>query len=137
MFDECLYFNLAALNRRIGKIWHDAFMRLGLSPSHGYLLFAIVEKPEASQKELSEILELDASTVTRLIDGLARKGMIDKTKRGKGATFNVTADGRRTYGNVKKTMDNLYAGMQKHFGARAFESFVDDLHAARRSFSEQ
>lgn len=134
MYDECLFFNLSALNRKIGKIWQDEFSRLGLSPSHGYLLYAIYKNPAATQKELSALMELDASTITRFIDLLVSKGFLDKTSRGKGATFTLTKDGKTTCTKIKSTMDNLYQSMRGHFGAESFDAFVGDLFAARQSF---
>lgn len=135
MFDDCIYFNLVALTRRVSKIWQEEFERLGLTPSHGYLLFAMVEKPDAAQKELGELVALEPSTITRLIDQLVHKGFVNKTSRGKGASFSVTAEGVKEYQKIKSIMDGLYKSMQAHFGKEAFEEFVADLHSARRSFN--
>lgn len=108
MFDECIYFNLSALTRKVTRIWEEEFGKLGLSPSHGYLLFAIAENPDASQKELGEIMELDPSTVTRFIDTLVSKGLAKKPVRGRsgdpshirrkeGVQTNKEIDGRPLY----------------------------------------
>lgn len=136
MFDRCIYFNLATLTRRINRIWSDAFGRVGLSPSHGYLLRAIAESPEASQKDLGELMELDASTITRFMDALEAKGLIEKTSRGKGASFGVTREGRKVNRAVTKTMDELFQGMQAHFGAAQFKVLVEGLRKAKQSFEE-
>ena len=137
MFDGCIYFNLSALTRKITKIWEEEFAKLGLSPSHGYLLFAIAENPGASQKELGEIMELDPSTVTRFVDTLVVKGLAAKPIRGKGASIHLTADGKRQYRKIKKTMDALYGKMRDHFGEKEFGSFVDGLYEARQSLSDK
>jgi len=134
MFEECVYFNLATLARKLNKIWNVEFERLGLSASHGYLLFAIVENPKATQKDLSALMELDASTITRFIDALAAQGLVKKTSRGKGAIFAVTPEGKKAYRAVKKPMDGLYHSMQAHFGAVEFKAFVNDLRNAKHSF---
>lgn len=136
MFEQCIYFNLSTLTRKISKIWQTEFGRLGLSPSHGYLLFAIVEEPEASQKDLSQLMELDASTITRFIDSLVAKGLVEKTSKGKGSVFAVTHDGKKTYRSVKKTMDGLYQSMQSYFGAKKFEHLVGNLYQARQSLAD-
>lgn len=136
MFDRCIYFNLVTLTRKVNKIWQQEFERLGLTPSHGYLLFAMKELPDATQKELSELMELDASNITRLIDGLVNRGLVEKTTRGKGARFSVTAEGKKTYRTVKKVMDSLYGDMQKRFGPEHFKNFVNDLHEAKQTIEE-
>lgn len=137
MFDRCIYFSLNTLTRKINKIWQQEFERLGLSPSHGYLLFAIAEQPEATQKDLSEMMELDASTITRLMDKLEHKGFIEKLSRGKGARFAVTHEGKTHYQAISKVMDALYANMQKRFGPEHFKHFVEDLHRAKQTLDEE
>lgn len=136
MFDECIYFNLVTLTRRVSKTWQEEFERLGLSPSHGYLLFAIAENPKASQKDLGELMELDASTITRFVDALAAKGLVEKKSRGKGAVIAMTPEGRKTHRAVQAAMDRLYGAMAGHFGEKRFTAFVGDLRAARESFTE-
>ena len=136
MFDDCIYFNLVTLTRRVSKTWQEEFERLGLSPSHGYLLFAIAENPKASQKELGELMELEASTITRFVDALAVKGLVEKKSRGKGAVIAMTPEGRKTYRDVKDAMDRLYRSMAEHFGNKRFRDFVGDLRQARESFTE-
>lgn len=137
MFEECIYFNLTTLTRKISEIWKSEFARLGLGPSHGYLLFAIAELPETSQKELGNLLELDASNITRLMDALTQKGLVIKTSRGKGAEFSLTAEGDHAYRNVKSTMDSLYNSMQKSFGTQNFNSLVNDLKKAKTILEER
>lgn len=137
MFDECIYFNLSALTRKITKIWQTEFDRLNLSASQGYLLFAIVEQPKATQKDLSEMMELDASTITRFMDVLERRGFLEKTSRGKGASFAVTAEGKKAYRTIKKSMDSLYHSMQEHLGSQTFTDFVAGLRSARRTFEQE
>lgn len=136
MFDECIYFNLSALTRKVTRIWDEEFGKLGLSPSHGYLLFAIAENPDASQKELGEIMELDPSTVTRFIDTLVSKGLARKPVRGKGAEIRLTSEGSKEYKKIKKSMDALYSRMRDHFGHRQFDAFVNGLYKARQSLAE-
>lgn len=136
MFDHCLYFNISVLARKIGAIWQAEFARVGLSPSHGYILAAIAENAPVTQKALSEILELGASTITRLVDSLVAGGFATKTAKGKGGEVELTDDGRRLHRSVTKAMDRLYNRMQTHFGAKRFEEFVGALRSARTSIEE-
>lgn len=133
MFDRCIYFNLVALTRRITKIWQREFAKLGLFPSHGYLLFAIAENPGASPSTMAELLELDGSTISRFLDLLVNRGLIERTRRGKGAQLHTTDDGLKVYDQVKAVMDRLYHQMQIQFGPSEFKEFVSLLHAARNT----
>ena len=136
MYDRCLYFNLSTLNRRVTKIWQDEFGLLGLSPSHGYLLVAMHDKPTATQKELSQIMELDASTITRFIDVLTTKKMIKKTSRGKGATFALTESGIILSEKISLLMSDLFSTMQNTLGEKKLTNIVDSIQQTKQILEE-
>jgi DNA-binding MarR family transcriptional regulator len=133
MYDHCLYFNLSALNRRITKIWEEEFGTLGLSPSHGYILAAIFEERGISHKALCELMEMDPSTITRFLDKLEKKGLIIKSNKWKGATFQITHEGNLTSRKIIKLMGKLFNRMQTQFGKSEFSDLVDRLQRTRRS----
>jgi DNA-binding MarR family transcriptional regulator len=133
MFDHCLYFNVTTLNRKITKIWELEFGKLNLSPSHGYLLDAIAKNPEISHKALSDLMELDPSTITRFLDKLDNKGLIAKSGKWKGATFHLTAEGAALQRSINKLMKRLFKKMQNHFGKEDFSVMVQLLHRSRRA----
>lgn len=137
MYSNCVYFNLSTLNRRITKIWQDEFNLIGLSPSHGYLLSAMAEKPMATQKELSEIMELDASTITRFIDVLSTKKMIEKVSIGKGAKFTLTKKGSDVSDKANRLMNTLFSNMQNTLGKNEFTKLVDSLKQTKQAFQEE
>jgi len=136
MYERCIYFNLSTLNRRITKIWQDEFHPLGLSPSHGYLLAAMAESPLATQKELSEMMELDASTITRFIDQLHNKSLIEKVSVGKGAKFSLTDQGISTSQRINELMNSLFTNMQQKIGEKELDSFVESLQQTKDIFKE-
>ena len=135
MYDDCLYFNLSSLTRSITDRWKEEFAQLGLSPSHGYLLFAMVERPNEQQKDYGEYLDLEASTVNRLIDTLVSKGLIEKSGSGRGSSVSVTAEGKNLYRQIKKTMSKLKERMDGALGSARFKKLVQELSAARQSLS--
>ena len=130
----CIRDSLSTLNRKITKIWQDEFSLLGLSPSHGYLLSAMAEKPKATQKELSEIMELDASTITRFIDALNSKNLIEKVRAGKGAEFVLTPQGIATSKRVNNLMNTLFSNMQDTLGKTKFTNLIKDLQQTKQCF---
>lgn len=133
MFNRCIYFNLNTLNRQIGKIWQLEFEKLGLSASHAYMLYAIAHDPALSQRDLGELFELNASTVTRFVEDLVRKSLIKKTGKGKGSKIEITPLGKRECKKIEKVMDDLFNKMQKHLGKSKFSSFVDGISKVRES----
>ena len=131
MFDDCIYFNLSSLTRSITEVWKGEFVKLGLSPSHGYLLFAMVEKPDAQQKDYGSCLDLDASTVNRLVDSLVGKRLVEKSGSGRGSSLSVTVEGKRLYRKIKKAMEQLKLRINEELGEARFEKLVKELAVTR------
>ena len=81
-------------------------------------------------------MELDASTITRFIDVLARKNLIEKDGAGKGARYPMTAEGKAVASKIDALMDKLYADMQSTFGKRDFGKFVTGLKTSKQTLQE-
>ena len=112
-------------------MWEVEFAKLGLSPSHGYLLFAMVEKPDVQQKDYGDCLDLDASTVNRLVDSLIGKDLVEKSGSGRGSSLSVTVEGKRLYRKIKKSMEQLKSRMNEELGEARFEKLVKELARTR------
>jgi len=80
MFEECLYFNVTKFTRTINVLWEESYRPVGLSPSHAYMLQLILEQPGETPKKLAERMNLKISTVTRFIDSLTAKGLVERRK---------------------------------------------------------
>jgi DNA-binding MarR family transcriptional regulator len=80
MFDQCLYFNISALARRLEREWADAFEPFDLTPPQGFMLRAILDRPGMLQRELSEHMSIARPTATRAMDGLEAKGFIERRR---------------------------------------------------------
>ena len=78
MFDHCMYFNTAALARRLEREWAVAFKPFGLAPPQAFMLRAVIQAPGALQFELAQTLAISRPTATRALNGLAAKKMIDR-----------------------------------------------------------
>lgn len=80
MFDQCLYFNAVKFTRLINSYWEAAYRPTGLSPSHAYLLQFILHKPGETPKNLADKMDLKLSTVSRFLDALSAKGLVERRK---------------------------------------------------------
>lgn len=80
---KCIYFSSNALARKIEKLAVDAWKKVGLSPSHGYLLMMVLDEPGIQPGALVEELLLTPSTITRLMDKLQEKKLLYRTAEGK------------------------------------------------------
>ncbi|MCB1916561.1 MAG: winged helix-turn-helix transcriptional regulator [Rhodocyclaceae bacterium] len=88
MFDHCLYFNTAALARRLDREWALAYKPFGLTTPQGFMLRAVLARPGRLPSELADDLEIARPTATRALDALQEKGLIHRQVR--------SADGRQT-----------------------------------------
>lgn len=131
MFDQCVFFNLASLTRRVTKIWQNEFEMIGLFPSHAYLLFAIAVNPGATQKDLSEIMELDASTIARFAQALLQKKLIKKKGSGKGGSYALTRKGTKLTHAIDKKMNDLSKNIRSILGKREFHDLTSQLQQTR------
>ena len=52
-----------------------------MAPTHAMLLFIINEYPNSSQQRLSEIIGLQRSTITRIIDEFEKRGWAKRVKK--------------------------------------------------------
>lgn len=127
MFERCLYFNTNALVRRINKRWEMAYEKTGLSPSHAYLLRLVLEKKELSQKQITEELQLEKSTVTRFIDVLTQKKLLKRMKRGREQMVSATDQGKKLKAQLNRIGDKLYADLQTELGSSELKELVDKI----------
>lgn len=74
-----------------------------ISVTQCYALEALVEQGPMRSKALSDVLKLDKSTTTRVIDALVRKDYVARlpdTDDARAVSLNVTASGRRLYERI-------------------------------------
>jgi len=95
----------------------------------------MVESKGEQQKDYGEHLDLDASTVNRLVDSLVQKKLVAKEGAGRGSEVSVTAEGRREYRRIKKTMDNLRQKISNSLGEKRFNQLVGDLVSTRSALT--
>ena len=82
-YAQCLYFTSAALARKVEKLASQVWKTVELPPSHAYLLMAVLEKPGMQPSVLAAELQLQPSTITRLIEKLEEKKLVVRTTEGK------------------------------------------------------
>ena len=82
-YARCLYFTSAALARKVEKLAIASWKKTSLSPSHAYLLLAVLEEPGIQPTALAEHLQLQPSTITRLLEKLEEKKLVIRTTEGR------------------------------------------------------
>jgi len=106
--DNCLYFTVNSLARKINKLAEEEFIITGLTPSHAYLMLTLINEPGLSQSELSNIMNLQASTMTRFIDKLVQKKFAERVQEGRNVFVHPTHKGIELKEIIEKAMKNMY-----------------------------
>ena len=107
-FSQCLYFSTNALARKIERLAQQSWKSVGLSPSHGYLLMTVVDEPGIQPGGLANHLQLQPSTVTRLIEKLEQKKLVIRTTEGKITNVYPTPKAKEMYPKMQACIDHFY-----------------------------
>ena len=139
MFERCLYFNLNSLTRDVNRIWDEAFGRVGLSPPHAYLMRAVFTEPGITPKRLATELKLSSSTVTRFLDAMAGRGLLERrqlSKDGRELAIYPTKEGKKIKHELEKVAATLFQQIRHNMNEAAVESLVLSLREAKAALKQ-
>ncbi|GGA29026.1 MarR family winged helix-turn-helix transcriptional regulator [Paenibacillus physcomitrellae] len=114
---SCLYFNTNRLSRAITRMAEEEFSVTGLTPMYGYLIRLVNGIPGITQKELADKLYITASTLTRFIDKLEGKGLVERKVSGKTVEVHPTAKGLELGETIRKASKNLEKRYEEILGS--------------------
>lgn len=126
----CLYYSANALARIISKMAEEEFAVSGLSPSHAFLVMTVNREPGIKPTEISEIMQLTPSTVTRLIEKLEYKGLVERQSNGKYTEVYATPDGTKLNEVILKSWRNLLDRYNSVLGEEAAAELTSMIHEA-------
>ncbi|MGZ3939098.1 MAG: MarR family winged helix-turn-helix transcriptional regulator [Flavisolibacter sp.] len=107
-YNRCLYFTSAALARKVEKLAVESWKKVNLSPSHAYLLMTVLEEPGIQPSNLSAQIQLQPSTITRLIEKLEEKKLLVRTTEGKITNVYPTPKAKELYPKLKECLFHFY-----------------------------
>ena len=136
MFERCLYFNLNALTRTVNQRWEQAYQTIGLSPAHAYLLRLALSSPGITQKQLAAELRLAPSTITRFIDALVKRGLLQRQSRDGDArewAIQPSDAARSLHSELERIGQELFQSMRSTLGEAHCSDLVGDLRQTHDS----
>lgn len=104
-----MYFTANSLARKIDKLAQESWNKVDLSPSHAYLLMMVLEEPGIQPGLLADHLQLQPSTVTRLIEKLEEKKLLVRTTEGKMTNVYPTPKGKELLPKLKECLNEFYS----------------------------
>ena len=104
----CLYYSANALSRLMTKMADEEFAITGLSSSYAFLLMTVNDKPGIQPKEISEQMQLTPSTITRLIEHLEQKKLVERKSTGRTTEVHPTEKSNKLDKKIKVAWRCLY-----------------------------
>lgn len=125
---QCLYFSSNALARKIEKLANDSWKKVGLSPSHAYLLMLAIEEPGIQPSMLVKQLLLTPSTITRLIEKLEEKKLVVRTNEGKLTNVYPTPKAKAILPELKECLNHFYQKYSAALGKEESSRMVQSMN---------
>ena len=96
--------------------------RFNLATSYIELMILLRENESVSQKEISELLSLAPSTITRFVDKLKKEGYLTKKRDGRNMTIELTDKGQKVSSDMEKEYQAVVDEIQELMGEKYLET---------------
>jgi MarR family transcriptional regulator, organic hydroperoxide resistance regulator len=127
---HCLYFSANSLARVISRMAEEEFRVTGLSPSHAFVMMMVHAHKDIGPKELSDKLHLAPSTVTRFVDHLVQRSLLQREFDGKTARLRCTRKGQEIQADIRTAWQALYKRYSTILGLQAGLELTAQIHQA-------
>jgi DNA-binding MarR family transcriptional regulator len=134
--ETCLFFNTNAFSRQLLKLAEIEFKPLKLSPAHASLLLLVFDAPGIGPKELSRLLCLTPSTITRFIDSLAKKKLVLRKAKGKSVLIFPTPKSQDMQAEIAQAYKRLYLRYSQILGATSAMDLSHRISKANQRIME-
>ena len=131
----CLYNSANVLARNMTRMADEAFAKLGLTSSYAFLIMTANDKPGIQPKEICQHLQLTPSTVTRLIEKMEYKGLLERKKVGRSTEVYPTKESIKLQPKIKAAWKCLSNRYTKILGKQDSEVLVTAIHAANKKLA--
>lgn len=117
---ECLSVRIRALSRVVTRIHDAALAPFGVSTAQMNILAAIAVIGSARPNQLSSVLQVEKSTLSRDLKRMGQLGWVRSTAARRGRAVTLTRAGSRLLVNLEKTWNEAQAAVERHLGKSQF-----------------
>jgi len=125
ILNKNLFFLSSALARKLSAEADEAFAKYGLSTSHALILMLVQKEPGIQPSSLAEKLYLKPSTITRLVQKLERRQLVQRNSEGRSKSIVCTSNGDETVKKIEEQWDNLLKQKKEKLGNRYVEVLAE------------
>ena len=126
----CLYHSANAFSRVMTKMADEAFAPTGLSTSYAFLLMTVNDSPGIQPEAISCQMQLTPSTVTRLIEKMEYRGLLERKSVGRATQVFPTEKSEALKPELKKAWQSLYRRYTGILGKETANQLTDDIYKA-------
>ncbi|MEQ8350233.1 MAG: MarR family transcriptional regulator [Leptospiraceae bacterium] len=132
-FSSCLFFTTSALNRKLTEFAEEEFGKIGMAPSHGFVLLVALKNPGIQPSDIARQLSFKPSTITRFLDRLEQLALIERKLEGRTAQVYATAKARRMEDSIRGAWKALYARYARTLGKDLEQKLTEQIGVARQA----
>ena len=125
---QCLYFTANALARKIEKLAQASWRKVDLSPSHAYLLMMAIDEPGVQPSTLVDHLQLQPSTISRLLEKLETRKLVVRITEGKTTNVYPTQKGKDLLPRLKECLHEFYSRYASLLGKEESAKLVQSMN---------
>ncbi len=129
---------LREIERYVAATLKDQTVCCGVTMAQCHVLLEFDHNPELTNVELSSRLGLDASTLSRTVDGLVRSGMIDRAENPqnrRSTRLTLTAEGQRRLDRINRSCDLFYGAFFSRIPSEKHASIMESIELIARLFA--
>ncbi len=129
-YNTCLYHSSSSLHRRLERMADEHFKQVELSPTQGFILITLKKAPGITITDLAMVHQLDPSTITRMLDKLQDKGLVQRENFGRITRVFATEKGRRKEADAKAAWKKLRFDYGQILGTEEVDHLSDRVTSA-------
>lgn len=130
--EKHICFNLGRVSRRVHQYYESRLSPFGLTPPQYFVLRALWRGDGITLGELGQIVSLDSSTLTGVVDRLERSGDVERRANPedrRSVLLFLTAKARELEALIPRLVDELDANLRRPFSPEEMETFERVLKA--------
>lgn len=117
-FSDSLYFSSKTLNQLLGQMADEAFREFGITSSYAFMLLLVDKQPGVQPMQLSRDLQLTPSTITRLVDKMEYRGLLERTSEGRSTHIRLSERGEELVPDLRRAHQALEERYRSVLGQR-------------------
>ena len=129
---NCLYYSANALSRLMTRMADEEFALAGVSSSYAFLLMTVNGQPGIQPKEISQKMQLTPSTVTRLVEKMEARGLLERESSGRATEVYPTEKSQELQPRIQEAWQNLYRRYANILGEKASQALTSAIYEASR-----